>query len=154
MSASAPETTSATEAPPAAGPSAGEAERGVSGGVGGKRDAEERGGDGSGDVKKARASGDWFGAAGDGGAARGVSGKARALPELLRSADTQQSVSSVKSKLSRPKDGGSRVGAAVETARKERLSASQVAASQARHRERLEALGKPVPHYMKGQDKR
>ena len=88
---------------------------------------------------------DWFGAAGDGGAQ-----KAAAVASKLAASDTAHKLSALKSKLSKPKVGGS---ASSEGPRKTALSREQLMESQQRHREKLEANGKAVPHYRKNPDK-
>lgn len=88
---------------------------------------------------------DWFGAAGDGGAQ-----KAAAVASKLAASDTAHKLSSLKAKLSKPKVGGS---ASSEGPRKTALSREQLMESQQRHREKLEANGKAVPHYRKNPDK-
>ena len=62
----------------------------------------------------------------------------------------EKAVSSIKSKLSAPKVAGS----SLEDKRKQKhgtfsasLSREQILASQARHEEKMRALGKPVPVY-------
>ena len=88
---------------------------------------------------------DWFGAAGDGGAQ-----KAAAVASKLAASDTAPKLSALKAKLSKPKVGGS---ASSERPRKTALSREQLLESQQRHREKLEANGKAVPHYRKNPDR-
>ena len=77
---------------------------------------------------------------------------------MLKKEETKKAVSSIKSKLSAPKVAGS----SLEDKRKQKhgtfsasLSREQILASQARHEEKMRALGKPVPgtpfeNYYKG----
>ena len=78
----------------------------------------------------------------------GASGKS--LAETLRKEETMKAVSSIKGKLSAKKV----IGKSLEDERKTKhgthsagLSREQILASQARHKEKMEALGKPVPVY-------
>ena len=81
----------------------------------------------------------WFGAAGDGGAQMG---------SKLQALETGAKVSSIKSKLSKPKPGASAVGSG-ESARKTGLTRDELLENQARHRAKMESKGKPVPYYRK-----
>ena len=72
------------------------------------------------------------------------------VADVLKKEETKKAVSSIKSKLSAPKVAGS----SLEDKRKRRhgtfsasLSREQILASQARHEEKMRALGKPVPVY-------
>ena len=72
------------------------------------------------------------------------------MAETLRKEETKKAVSSIKSKLSAPKV----MGTSLEDKRKNKhgtysasLSRDEILASQARHKEKMEALGKPVPIY-------
>ena len=86
---------------------------------------------------------DWFGAAGDGGAQ--VRSKAK-VEQALHSQEVASKVSSIKSKLSKPKDVKLSTG---ETLRRTGLTRDELLSNQARHEEKLKANGKAVPHYRK-----
>jgi len=66
---------------------------------------------------------------------------------LLKKADTASVVSSLKSKLSKPKDG--LVAKPKLAATKTALTEAERLREQQRHREKAEATGKPVPYYRK-----
>ena len=85
----------------------------------------------------------WFGAAGDGGRA----GPSRPA-DAVKKSETAAVVSSLKSKLSKPKDGTS--GAASKPSiSKTGLTEAERLREQERHRAKAEATGKPVPYYRK-----
>lgn len=85
----------------------------------------------------------WFGAAGDGGRA----GPSRPA-DAVKKSETAAVVSSLKSKLSKPKDGTS--GAASKPSiSKTGLTEAERLREQERHRAKAEATGKPVPSYRK-----
>ena len=87
----------------------------------------------------------WFGAAGDGGSS---SSRASAISAKLKQHETSAKVSSIASKLSKPKPilGGS---SGSESAVKRGLTREQLLEDQERHRAIMEAKGKAVPHYRK-----
>ena len=93
-------------------------------------------------VTGAKRSREWYGASGDGGTHAAQAHAAAALAE----AETKAVVSSIKGKLSKPKVGS---GSSNESARKSGITKSEMLEEQARHRARMEAKGKPVPHYRK-----
>ena len=104
----------------------------------------------SSDAKEASSSlgkrprGEWFGAAGDGGN-HSVSS---AVGAKLAQAETASKLSSIKSKLQKPKPAG--VGSSSgEAARRVGLTRDELLSSQERHREKALAKGAPVPHYRK-----
>ena len=90
-----------------------------------------------------RAKNSWLGASGDGGAYAREGNVAAAI----KKSETAAVVSSLKSKLSKPKEDvllkpkllDRRAGLTIDERKRE----------QERHRERAEATGKPVPHYRK-----
>ena len=84
----------------------------------------------------------WFGTAGDGGA------QSSAMSSKLQALETGAKVSSIKSKLSKPKPGAS-AGGSGESARKTGLTRDELLENQARHRAKMESKGKPVPYYRK-----
>ena len=84
----------------------------------------------------------WFGAAGDGGSHAASS----AVAAKLQQVETTAKVSSIKSKLSKPKTS---TGPGGESARKVALTKEEILANQSQHREKMEAKGKPVPYYRK-----
>lgn len=90
---------------------------------------------------------EWFGASGD----AGRYGGGRDVQAKLEQHETAAAVSSIRSKLSRPKDkfsmGSSSSGG--EAARKTKLSREEILANQQAHKERLEAKGQAVPYYRK-----
>ena len=90
-----------------------------------------------------RPSKDWFGAAGDGGNAT-----SSVVQPAQKKMEVMAAVSSIKSKLSKPKDDF-KVRPPSESARKVGLSRDELLANQARHREKMEANGKAVPYYRK-----
>ena len=71
--------------------------------------------------------------------------KAR-IEQALQSHEVASKLSSIKSKLSRPKDVKL---SASETARRTGLTRDELVSNQARHEEKLKANGKAVPHYRK-----
>lgn len=88
----------------------------------------------------------WFNAAGDGGRA---GGSASSLQAAVHKAEVAAAVSSIKSKLSRPKDVSAQSAKPTESARRMGLTREEKLADQARHREKMEANGKAVPYYRK-----
>ena len=79
----------------------------------------------------------------------GSDGK-KSVADVLKKEETKAAVSSIKSKLSAPKVKAD----SLEDKRKQKhgtfsasLSRDQILQSQARHKEKMEALGKPVPVY-------
>ena len=130
----APKPAPPTEAPAAAPPTNAE----------GKRPAEASAID---DSKKPRfSSDDWLGAPSNGGAAQ-----ANPRAEAERREETRSAVSSIKSKLSKPKSSSS-----WQDDRKTKhgsfsagLTREQILKSQQAHREKAEAAGKPVPYYQR-----
>ena len=77
-------------------------------------------------------------------------GSSKSVADVLRKEETKKAVSSIKGKLSAPKV----VAKSLEDDRKRKhgthsagLSRDQILASQSRHREKMEALGKQVPVY-------
>ena len=90
---------------------------------------------------------EWFGAAGDGGSASGAAAAA-SVTSKLQQVETTAKVSSIKSKLSKPKPAnvGSSGG---ERVRKAGLTRDELLSDQERHRAIQEAKGKAVPHYRK-----
>ena len=75
---------------------------------------------------------------------------AKSVADVLRKEETKKAVSSIKGKLSAPKV----ISKSLEDERKKKhgtfsagLSREQILASQARHKEKMEALGKQVPVY-------
>ena len=77
-------------------------------------------------------------------------GASGSVAEALRKEETKKAVSSIKGKLSAKKV----IGKSLEDERKKKhgtysagLSREQILASQSRHKEKLEALGKQVPVY-------
>mmetsp|Transcript_22751 Transcript_22751/g.46374 ORF Transcript_22751/g.46374 Transcript_22751/m.46374 type:complete len:120 (-) Transcript_22751:289-648(-) len=77
-------------------------------------------------------------------------GGAKSVHDMLRKEETKKAVSSIKGKLSAPKV----ISKSLEDERKKKhgtfsagLSREQILASQARHKEKMEALGKQVPIY-------
>ena len=119
---------SATERPPEASASEG----GAGGATERPPDASASEGGAGGLGKRPREP--WFNAPADGAAAK------------LQAFEVDAKVSSIKSKLSRPKAGGS---SGAERTHKTGLTRDQLLDNQARHREKMEAKGKPVPHYRK-----
>mmetsp|Transcript_51581 Transcript_51581/g.85540 ORF Transcript_51581/g.85540 Transcript_51581/m.85540 type:complete len:129 (-) Transcript_51581:295-681(-) len=88
---------------------------------------------------------DWMGAGGD-----GLREPVLKRADVLKKEETRQAVSSIRSKLSAPKSDK----VSLEDKRKHKLgsfSASltreEIVNSQERHREKMEAYGKPVPAY-------
>ena len=74
----------------------------------------------------------------------------KSVADILRKEETKVAVSSIKSKLSAPKVKAH----SLEDKRKQKhgtfsasLSREQILQSQSRHKEKMEALGKPVPVY-------
>ena len=63
--------------------------------------------------------------------------------------EVEAKVSSVRSKLSKPKPAAASFSSSSETMRKTALSREELMANQARHREKAEANGKAVPYYRK-----
>ena len=97
------------------------------------------------DAKRAKA--DWMGKSGDGGSAVP---KTATASELLRKTEQKKVISSIASKLSAPKV----VKTTADDERKNKvgtfsagLTKEKILESQARHREKCEANGKPVPYY-------
>lgn len=92
-----------------------------------------------------RSAKDWFGAAGDGGAAR------QDVSAALRGIETKAAVSAIKSKLaaklSKPK--GSSSGGIAAEGRKTGLTKEERERDQQRHEAKLLSQGKAVPHYRK-----
>ena len=86
---------------------------------------------------------DWFNAAGDAGRHSAAS----AVRAKLQQHETETKLSSIKSKLSKPKEA--KISSGDEAARKTKVSQQELLASQQRHREKMEASGKPVPYYRK-----
>jgi len=93
--------------------------------------------------KRKAAGGDWMGRPGDGGASA-----AGAVHAKLQSHETAAKLSSIKSKLSKPKADASAPTRA-EDVRRKALSREEILANQQRHSEKLRATGKAVPHYRK-----
>ena len=87
-------------------------------------------------AKAPRAS--WFGAGGDG------KQTSSAAADALKKSETAGVLASLKSKLSKPKDG---LPKPKPTAAKLGLSEEERIREQQRHRERAEATGKPIPYY-------
>ena len=86
---------------------------------------------------------DWFGAAGDGGR----SDAAAAVASKLQQVESTAKLSSIKSKLSKPKPVIGK--SASEGAQKSNLTREELLADQERHRAVQQAKGKAVPHYRK-----
>ena len=111
----------------------------------GKRPAEASASD---DSKKPRiSSDDWRGAPSNGGAEQ-----ANPRAEAERREETRSAVSSIKSKLSKPKSSSG----SWQDDRKTKhgsfsagLTREQILKSQQAHREKAEAAGKPVPYYQR-----
>ena len=98
----------------------------------------------SGSVKR---SADWMKAGGDGSAGKGAD-----LGAKRKALETSAAAGSIRSKLSAGKAAQS--STSLEDARKQKLGSfsagltkEQIMASQQQHREKMEASGKPVPHY-------
>ena len=81
----------------------------------------------------------------------GASGKS--VADHLRTEETKKAVSSIKGKLSAPKVGKGQAKSLEDERKKKHgtysagLSREQILASQSRHKEKMEALGKQVPVY-------
>lgn len=94
---------------------------------------------------KRKLMGDWMGRPGDGG---GAAAAAAAVKAKLQSQETAAKLSSIKSKLSKPKAEASTT-LRTEDMRRTALSRDEILANQQRHEERLRATGKAVPYYRK-----
>ena len=92
-----------------------------------------------------RKMGDWMGRPGDGGSAAAATAAVKAK---LQSQETAAKLSSIKSKLSKPKAEAT-TPTRSEDLRRTALNRDEILANQQRHEERLRATGKAVPHYRK-----